>query len=220
GLARLFAMGACVTWQVVPLHGFGKGEGLAEGEAQSFASDGVDTARSVSDQSNVARMDGAKRVHLRDGAAFAADKFRTGQTLCELRAISQHFVEGRVFGTSGHHHDTDLFASDRGYVGLGPVSPMKFDMSGPGAYSIMPPRRVSLGLARGRFQATPPPHSRATAVGADNPTRGYKFAGQLHSTFRDSGDGRAPQQLHATLFGTGDQPIVQNGTADADAQAL
>src|ERR1700686_239911 len=90
GLPRQFPMCARVTLQVVALHRLCQRNSLPESEPQTLAGDGIDAAGSVSNQRNVTRVDGAKRVHLRNRAAFPAGEFRASDALIEFRAISQH----------------------------------------------------------------------------------------------------------------------------------
>jgi len=163
-------MCACVTRQVVPFHRVSQHHGLPESEPQTFAGDGIHAAGSVANQRNVTRMDGAKRVHLRDCASLAAGELRASQALRQLRTILEHRIEERVVWTRCHRHDANFFASDRRYVGLRAASPINFDVIGPGAHAIVPPRGVALTLPDRRIQAAPTADPRAAAISAHYPT--------------------------------------------------
>ena len=213
-------VGACVTWQVVALHGVRKSYGLAEREVQTFADDGVHAAGSIADEGDISRMDGTKRVHLRDCAPLSADEFRSGQPLRQLRRILHQRPKITIFRALGHDYDADFFASDRCYIRLGMTAPINFNVIGPGADAIVAARGISLRLPRRRIQTAPAADARTAAVCANDPARGNKFAEQLDSGFRDSGDGGAPEKFDAACFGTGDQPLMQNRSPDSNSRTL
>ncbi len=181
-------MGACVTRQDVPLHGGGERNRLPEGKAQAIAGYGIHAAGSVSNQRDVTRMYGAKRVHLGDCAAFSAGKLRAGEALLQLRAVTQHRIEVGVWHAHGHHHDTNFLAADRSYVGLGAMSPINLHMIRPRAQAVVAPRGVSSILPGRGIQTAPTANPRAAAIGADNPAQ---------QSFRASNPHRRPCQSAA-----------------------
>lgn len=78
-----------VTRQVSKLHRPSERDGLTEREAQAFAGDCVHAAGSIADKRNIVRVDGAKRMHLRDCPPLAADNFRASQPIRQLRTVLQ-----------------------------------------------------------------------------------------------------------------------------------
>src|SRR5262249_20564790 len=76
---------------------------------------------------------------------------------------------------------------------------------------VMPARRKSPLLANGMVQPAPAPHSRSTAIRADNPARGYERPWHMDSVGRNSRHRSSPQQVHTTLLGPHNHPRMQHG---------
>lgn len=166
------AVSLFICGQIAGLHGTGQRQGLAEGEAETFAGDGVDAAGGVTEERDVASLHVLQRGHDTDGAARAAEGLGMAQSGLELRQSLERGGEVGVRGIARHYDDADFFRRDGCDVGLDVGPPENLGVGRPGFYAEVLAHGVAFGDSAGFFESGPAAYAGALAVGADDPAGG------------------------------------------------
>jgi hypothetical protein len=199
--------------------GVGEEEGLAEGEGEAFAGDGVDGAGGVADEGDVAAGDVAEAAGEGEGAAFGGGGWCAGEFVAEEGDGVEDCREAEVRVTR-HDGDADFFGSDGGDVGLAEGTPVDFDVSGPGGDAVVGAEAEAAAAEMGGVESSPGADAGGGAVGADEPLAGEGFAGEGGGLVWLEDDGGVPGEADAQFFGAVEKEGVEGGAADADAGAI
>jgi len=213
-------MGSFVGTQVAGSHGGGKRRRLLERESHSITGDGVEASGSVAYQSYIASLYVMEGAYRRDRAAFPSADFLASEFFMEFRKFPERSIEKRVLHVIRQQHDADLVAAHWSYVCLGMASPMNFHVVRPGSRAKMPPDGKAPAGAFGGFQCAPPAHARTQAIGSHDPAGLYFATGEQRALRVNAANWCVPKELHATFFGSGDHPLVQDWAGQAETRSL
>jgi hypothetical protein len=109
------------------VEGLGEEKGLAEAEGEAFAGDGVDGARGVADEGDVAAGDAAEAAGEGEAAAFGGGGFGGGGFFAEDGDGLEDFGEADA-GVAGHGGDADFLRAGGCDVDLAEGAPVDFDV--------------------------------------------------------------------------------------------
>lgn len=174
----------------------GEGDGLMEGEAQTFASDGIDRAGGVANEGEVAAIDIWESAIGGDGSAFGGGMGSGGEAGGQLGKLSQGMIQTKM-GVAGNERGANFLRADGGYIDLAASAPVQFHVIGPGRDAIVYAETVAEAEGRLGGEASPLPNAGMEAIGADDPTGGDGFTQDGDARRADGGYGRAPQHAHA-----------------------
>jgi hypothetical protein len=197
----------------------GEEEGLAEGEGEAFAGDGVDGAGGVADEGDIAACDAAEAAGEGEGAAFGGGGWCGGEFVAEEGDGVEDCREAEA-RVAGHDGDADFFGSDGGDVCLAKRTPVDFDVGGPGGNAVVGAEAEAAATEMGGVKAGPGADAGGGTVGADEPLAGDGFAGEGGGLVWLEDDGGVPGEADAQFFGTVEKEGVEGGAADADAGAI
>lgn len=125
-----------VAFKLTHLQGIGKRNSLPEAEAQSFASDGIDTARRISRQSNILSIHPAQTVRCCDRAALRAAYLRTSQSIGKLGIFPPRIFKAHLW-IARNKNNASFLGQEWSYVDLRIPAPMNLDAIRPGLHSIV-----------------------------------------------------------------------------------
>src|SRR5262249_9120497 len=115
-----------------------------------------------------------------------------------------------VLATFSNDDDGDFVARNWCYIGLRAVTPVDLHEVRPGCHAIVTAVCKAQRTATRRLQAAPAADARSKPVSADNPSRANPSATRQHCLCFDPRHWSLPKQLHAAIFGAGDQFFVEH----------
>jgi len=171
-------MGSTVGFERAGVYGVGECKGLAEGDGEAFAGDGVGRAGSVSNEGD--------RVS-RDAVQFAGGGYCTalpGDDLGGIEALRNRrkFVEDMssvAVRIASDIDDADTVGRDGCEVNLATAAPVDFDevqATGCRIDTVVSAKTITERTAAGAIQACPFADGRGLAVGSDEPAEADRLA--------------------------------------------
>jgi hypothetical protein len=205
------------------VEGLGEEGGLAESEGEAFTGDGVDGARGVTDECDVAAGDAAEAAGEGEAAAFGGGGFSG----CEFFAQEGDRVDdfGEVdAGVAGHGGDANFLGAGGGDVDLAPGAPVDFYVGGSwleasGSDAVVGAEAEAAAAEVGGVEAGPGADAGGGSIGSDEPAVGNGFAGEGGGLVLPENDWGVPGEADAQFFGAVEEEAVESGAANTDAPA-